>query len=102
MVVTFAEVTFKNKVLEAARDKGYLMFKEERILVFKDLAPEALVKKTGVERNLGYFEEHELETQMGLTDQAAASFQGQDVLYKKLGGRAGYSAISGNSNSDDN
>lgn len=45
VVVTFVDIDTKHQILDLAKEKGYLMFKEDRVLVFKDLAPEALAKK---------------------------------------------------------
>lgn len=45
VIVTFVDVCTKNKVLDMARDTGYVLYKDECIHVYKDLAPEALAKK---------------------------------------------------------
>lgn len=45
VVVTFASIDWKHKILDLAKDKGFLLFGEDRVQVFKDLAPEALAKK---------------------------------------------------------
>lgn len=44
VVITFADINMKNRILDMTKDTGYL-YKEERIQVFKDLSPEALAKK---------------------------------------------------------
>lgn len=38
-------VTTKNQILDASRDKGYLLHHQDRILVFPDLTPESLQKR---------------------------------------------------------
>lgn len=45
VIVTFIDVTIKNRILDMARDTGYVMYNDECIQVYKDLAPEALAKK---------------------------------------------------------
>lgn len=45
VIVTCTNINVKNMILEKAKDKGYLLYKEERIQVFKDLTLEVLVKK---------------------------------------------------------
>lgn len=45
IVVTFTSIETKHRVLDLAKDKGHLIFGEDRVQVFKDLAPEALAKK---------------------------------------------------------
>lgn len=44
IVVTFTNIDTKHKVLDLAKDKGHLLFGEDRVQVFKDLAPDALAK----------------------------------------------------------
>lgn len=45
VIVTFVDIETKSKVLEKAKDTGYVLYKDDHIQVYKDLAPEALAKK---------------------------------------------------------
>lgn len=45
VVVTFIDIEIKSRILEKAKSTGYVLYKDDHIHVYKDLAPEALAKK---------------------------------------------------------
>lgn len=45
LVATFTDARTKNRILETARNKGYLLHNQDQILVFQDLTPETLQKR---------------------------------------------------------
>lgn len=45
IICTFADIRTKNRIIDEAKKKGFLLHRQEQVLVFQDLTPETLQKR---------------------------------------------------------
>lgn len=82
VVVTFTDIAMKNRILDMAKDKGHLLFKDEHIQVFKELAPEALAKKRELKEILAMIWDAHLRHRWASPVKLQLFFKGQSYFIR--------------------
>lgn len=82
VVVTFADIATKNRILDMAKDKGHLLFKDVRIQVFKDLAPKFLAKKQELKEILDIIRDAHLRHRWALPIKLQVLYKGQSYFIR--------------------
>lgn len=82
VVVTFVDIDIKHKVLDLVKDKGYLLFKEDRVLVFNDLAPKALAKKRKLKEIIAILKDMNVRHRRASPLKLQLSFKGKSYFIR--------------------